>query len=77
MPDVDGDTRITIGCIQNEGIGEYLVFDGQLQTTSRVVSVEIVPGKMILKQNVPNGSTRIRIWVNHPVTPNDVVIGLG
>ena len=76
-PDVDGETRIAIGASERVGFAAKPAFDGELQTPNQVVSVDIVPGKKVLEQPVSGTSTRIRIWVNHPVEPNDVAIGLG
>jgi hypothetical protein len=76
-PDVDGETKIAIGAPEQVGLAGKPAFDGELQTPSQVVSVDIVPGKKVLEQPVPGTSTRIRIWVNHPIEPNNVTIGLG
>jgi len=76
-PDVDGDTRIAIGWSEQLDIADKPAFDGELETPNQVVSVDVVPGKKVLEQYVPSTSTRIRIWVNHPVEPDNVTIGLG
>jgi|SRR5580692_7044384 hypothetical protein len=76
-PDVDGETRIAIGLSPQVSLSSKPAFDGLLETPSRVVSVDFVPGKKVLEQNVLSSNTRIRIWANHPIAPNDVTIGLG
>jgi hypothetical protein len=76
-PDVDGETKIAIGPAEGITLTSKPAFDGELQTPSQLVSVEIVPGTRVLEQFVPGASTRIRIWVNDLAEPNDVVIGLG
>lgn len=76
IPDVDGDTRITIGRGDEVDRGNTPIFDGLLDTKARVVRLEIVPGEVILQHAVPEIRTRVRIWVNHATTPDDVVIGL-
>jgi hypothetical protein len=76
-PDVDGETKIAIGASEEVGLVGKPAFDGELETPSQVVSVDVVPGKKVLEQPVPGTSTRVRIWVNHPVEPNNVTIGLG
>jgi hypothetical protein len=76
-PDVDGETRIAIGSSEQIALASKPTFDGELATPSRVVSVDIVPGRKIMEQHVPSSKTRIRIWVNHPLEPNNVTIGLG
>ncbi len=75
-PDVDGETRITIGASRQVGLEEIPAFDGELETPSRMVGVEVVPRKRVLEQPVPGSRTRVRIWVNHPIEPDNIVIGL-
>ena len=58
IPDVDGETRFTIGLGNEVRIGKMPAFDGQVGTKARVVRVEIVPRKVILEHAVPNFSTR-------------------
>lgn len=65
-----------MGWSEHVGLQGSPAFDGKLETPSRVVSVDIVPGKKVLEQNVPYATTRIRIWLNHPVEPDNVTIGL-
>lgn len=75
-PDVDGETTISIGPSEHVGLPAEPAFDGELETAGRIVNVEIISGKRILQEQVPDLKTRIRIWVNHPVEPNNVTIGL-
>ncbi|SRR5579871_1403510 len=75
-PDVDGETKITIGASRQVGLEEIPAFDGELETPSRMVGVEVVPRKRVLEQPVPGSRTRVRIWVNHPIEPDNIVIGL-
>jgi hypothetical protein len=76
-PDIDGETRITLGSLEELRFASEPAFDGELETSSRVVSVDVVPGKKVVEQRVPGASTKVRIWVNSLVAPNDITIGLG
>lgn len=75
-PDADGETQIVIAASEQMPLAEP-AFDGALETPDHVVSVEIVPGTKVLEKSVAGTISRIRIWVNHPVEPNNVVIGVG
>jgi hypothetical protein len=76
-PDVDGETTISIGPFEQISLTDEPAFDGELETASKIVNVEIVPGKRILQEQVAGVKTRIRIWINHPTEPDNVTIGLG
>ncbi len=76
-PDVDGETTIAIGTSTEVVLDSQPAFDGWLETPSHIVSVDIVPGKVVLQETVADIATRVRIWVNHPKEPTDVRIGLG
>ena len=76
VPDADGETKIVIGAPGGTDLARQPAFDGTLQTPSRLVNVDIVPGEKILEQQVPGTSTRIRVWVNDPIAPDRVMIGL-
>jgi hypothetical protein len=76
LPEVDGETEITLGTAGEVDPGGSPVFDGQLATPSGVVQVVTVEWKPLLKAPVSTVSTRIRIWTNHPKFPDKVMIGV-
>jgi len=74
---INGKTDVTLGDKREVDPGDLPAFDGQLETPNREVLVSTAEWETVLKSNVPNISTRIRIWVNHPTEPDKVIIGLG
>src|SRR5579872_2721501 len=76
-PDADGETRITIGSSAKVRLPRNPAFEGELATPHRIVKIDIVPGRKVLEESVPDAVTRVRIWTNHPVEPDDIVIVVG
>ena len=72
--DSEGETAITVGPSRAVDPGYSPSFDGELDSPTLTVST--VNQKKILETGVPTGSTRVRIWVNHPTFPDNVIIGL-
>jgi hypothetical protein len=73
----DGQTDVTLGDAHEVDPGGSAAFDGLLDTSSRAVVVWTVERETIFDTPVPNSRTRVRIWVNRPVEPDKVIIGLG
>lgn len=76
-PDVDGDTDITVGLAKEVDPGTSPLFEGQLNTPSRRIALEIVPGDKILELPVPDGRTRARVWTDGLRCAEKVIIGIG
>jgi hypothetical protein len=76
LPEVEGQTQITLGPARDVAPGGAPVFDGYLDTPNGVVQIVTVDWKPLLKAPVSNSSTRIRIWTNRPKFPDKVMIGL-
>ena len=76
LMDSEGETAITVGPSRAVDPGYSPSFDGELDTPTRTLTVSTVNQKKILETGVPTGSTRVRIWVNHPTFPDNVIIGL-
>jgi len=77
LHEIDGETELILGP-GTEVIQDYEpAFDGFVETPSGELKVAEVTGWPLLKAKVPEGKTRIRIWRNHPVWPDQVVIGWG
>src|SRR5215218_9306222 len=70
------ETAITVGPSRAVDPGYSRSFDGELDTPARTLTVSTVNQGKILATRVPTGSTRVRIWVNHPTLPDNVIIGL-
>ena len=67
---------MTLGKGRDVNPGYSPALDDTLETPSRAVVVSIVPGDAILKAIVPTSTTRVRVWVNHPIEADDIIIGL-
>jgi hypothetical protein len=78
LVDSEGETSITIGAANEVKTDRKLLFDGTLETPSRKVILEIVPGEKVLEMGVPFATNRIRIWTDgrHRLAET-VVIGIG
>lgn len=78
LPDSEGETSVTIGGSNQVKPDRKLLFEGTLETPSRKVILEIVPGEKVFEMSVPFATNRIRIWTDgrHRLAET-VVIGLG
>lgn len=74
---LDGETEVTVGSAEEVGPGGLPAFDADLETPHRAVAVWTVEDERILEVPVPGTQTRVRVWVNHPVEPDKVIVGLG
>ena len=77
LPDMDGETRLTLGPATEVGMAGPPVFDGTIKTPTRGVLVSTVEHEEILAAAVPSFETRIRIWTNRTVDPDEIVIAWG
>ena len=73
----DGETLVGLGDAQDLKREEAPAFDGMLDTPDRIVRVSTVKREILLEQKVPEPRTRVRLWINSPSEPDEVVIGLG
>lgn len=76
LPDMDGETEITVGKAEDVDPGGYPVFEGKLMTPSYTVALETVEGDSILDVKTIMRETTIRIWINHKTSPDKVAIGI-
>jgi len=89
---VANDKCISVGCLMwQDGETEVMMalvadfrartaapdFDGVIDTPSGTVMVSTVEHDVILTHAVATPRTRVRIWVNDPREPDEVLIGLG
>jgi hypothetical protein len=75
-PEQDGPTEVTLGRDGDVDPGVSPVFEGDLDTPHRAVTVTTVDCKTLTKMDVPATRTHVRIWYSHPRWPERVVIGL-
>ena len=73
----DGDTTVTMGSFAEVDQRRTADFDTVIETPSRRVVVTDVAMKQYAGQAVSNVKTRVRIWINHPTEPDEVVIAIG
>jgi hypothetical protein len=77
LPDCDGITEIVVGDLpEAESVGGKLAFVGQIDTPSRVLTVQTVVGKKLLEREVPGATTHVRVWTNGARDTDKVIIGL-
>ena len=74
--ETDGETEVLIGRAGDVDPGLLPAFDGTLPTPSRGLAVRSVLGDTVLEVPVRGDETRIRVWVNHSVEPDRVIIGI-
>lgn len=75
-PEPDGPTQLILGVRHEVDAAGVPAFDGMLETPSRTVAVTTVDREVLLAEDVPGTTTRIRIWPNHDRWPDRIVVGL-
>ncbi|HVW57159.1 MAG TPA: hypothetical protein VHC00_15890 [Rhizobiaceae bacterium] len=77
LHEIDGETELTLGFAEQVKPNFELNFDGTIETPSREIRISTVEEEVLLRARVPDIITRIRVWRNHPVWPDQVVVGWG
>jgi hypothetical protein len=73
----DGSTTVTLGDFGEIAKSGAPDFDGFVSTPSRELILFDAEMPEIMRAAVPSRDTRLRIWMNHPTQPDDVVIAIG
>ena len=75
LSEVDGATKITLAdsLLGIDVLGE-IVFDGTIKAPQHEISVCSVANEKLLSIGVSSSTPRIKIFANHPVEPDQVVI---
>lgn len=73
----DGETDFALSDEASDVLSQKPIYDGVLDTPSRIVIVSTSSLDTLLETAVPTHFTRVRIWTNHPVWPNDILVVLG
>lgn len=76
LPEIDGETEITLGRADAIGPTSDPDFDGVIPTPNRKLNVFTVDWKPVLQEATSNTSTRVRVWKNRPRFPDRITIGL-
>ena len=77
LPDMDGETQITIGPETEVGLASAPIFDGMIKTPTHRVVVSTVEDQEVVAAAVPSRETRIRVWTNKTDEPDEIVIAWG
>lgn len=76
-PECGGRTDVTFGPLTGAEPSFPLYHDALLETPSRTVVMSTVDEQLLFSVPVPDPMTRVRIWLNRPWQPDEVVVGLG
>jgi hypothetical protein len=74
--EVDGETELTLGKMEEVDTGSEPAFEGKLKTPSRKIALETVEGDAILEARTNHEVTTVRIWANAAKQPDKVVVGI-
>ena len=74
---VDDETEFTLGETQDVDPGDPPAFHGKLKTPNCRVVLHTAEAETILQATVPRRETVVRIWVNDPSEPDQVIVGVG
>lgn len=73
----NGETELTLGETQDVDPGDPPAFHGKLKTPSNRVVLHTAEAETILQATVSWRETVVRIWVNDPSEPDQVIVGIG
>lgn len=73
----DGDTHFTVGEASEITMPTPPTFDGILNTPDKRLVFFDANEPEFASLSVPTGKTRIRVWIDHPTEPENVVIAWG
>jgi hypothetical protein len=73
----EGDTTVILGSALDVNPMDSPWASGLLETKSGVISLVTTHGDVVMKVNVDEELTPIRIWLNQPEQADEVRIGLG
>ena len=76
MVDFEGETNLTLGPGNEVEADRAPAFDGVLKTPGRRIVLETVWHDPLLEMATAGTETRVRIWTNRPVTPDEVIVGI-
>jgi len=75
LSEYDGETSISLSDEGKAlGFDSTPVFDGMLETPSKVLSICTVLNDVLLELGVPSEKTRVRIWANDVSEPDNIVV---
>jgi len=75
LHEIDGEAEFTLGPSDEVDPGYEASFDGEIETPTKKLVITSVEENKILKAEVPDIITRVRVWCNHPLWADQVVVG--
>jgi hypothetical protein len=77
LADVCGETEFTLGETHDVDPGGPPIFHGKLKTPNYRIVLHTADDETILQATVPRRETVVRIWVNDPSEPDQIIVGTG
>jgi len=77
LPWVDGETEMIVSNSAEDVLPTEPIFDGVLETPSRVFRVSTSEKETLLTMPVSTHFTRVRGWTNHSICPDRILVVLG
>jgi hypothetical protein len=77
LVDANAETEFTLGETQEVDPGDPPIFYGKLKTPNYRVVLHTAEDETILQVSVPRPETIVRIWINDPSEPDQVIVGVG
>jgi hypothetical protein len=76
FPEQDGPTEIAIGSSNEVDPESLLVFDGEVETPSHILTISDVAIEPVLNIDVASTKTKIKILYSHPKWPDRITISV-
>lgn len=77
LPWVDGETEMIVSDSAEDVLSSETVFDGILDTPNGVFRVSTSEKETLLTMPVSTHFTRVRVWTNHEICPDRILVVLG
>jgi hypothetical protein len=77
LPDIDGETEISLESSRNLHSDLNEVFSGKVSTPGSKIAIVTSQLQKLLEMPVSQDKTMVRIWANDQKEPNKIVVGIG
>lgn len=74
--EVDGETEFHLGARGDVDPGTQPAFRGKIDTPSKKLAIRSVPDEVVLQVPVRQTETMVSIWVNDPIVPDVIIVGV-
>jgi hypothetical protein len=75
LSEVDGETDITLGDMDQVDAGDHLLFTGEMKTPNRKIALLSCHNETLLDAATAHQVTSVRIWANDLAEPDRVIVG--